>query len=207
MSKHGNNGHFPPGVRPQGLPPGGKVLDLTSGARDQIQEQLIQKLQPHLNELNQENAAEQSAISLVFSAAVRHGGVEYATERFEACEALAMRLAKQNLKRSHEKAFSLFIEQKVNPGHIPAHIVRAARRQGVTFETATEAFEAEVVQAMSGTAPNLVCAFCGARGRQVDGSDGGPAGVETDHRADCAGVAHFPKPESADVGTPATNEA
>lgn len=134
MKPKNPNGHYPPGV-----PPGGKVLELTDGARDLVQEQLFLKLQPHLNELNQENASEERCASLVFAAAIEHHGVEAVNgPLFDTCSELAVKLARRNLQRAHEKAFELFVEQKVNPGHIKPHIIRAAGRQGVSFETAAQ---------------------------------------------------------------------
>lgn len=126
MKNKNPNGHYPPGV-----PPGGKVLVLDS-VKESISKELVQKLQPHLNELNQENAAHQSAISLVFSAAIKcHGVFPPNGPIYNECIALADALAKQNLRTTHEKALELFREKGVNPAHIPAHIVRAAKRQGV----------------------------------------------------------------------------
>lgn len=126
MKNKSPNGHYPPGV-----PPGGKVLVLDS-VQESISKELVQKLQPHLNELNQENAAHQSAISLVFSAAIQRDGVEAVNgPLYGACVELADKLAKQNLRTTHEKARELFREKNVNPKHLPEHIVRAAKRQGV----------------------------------------------------------------------------
>lgn len=128
MKNKSPNGHYPPGV-----PPGGKLLVL-DGVKESIAKELIAKIQPHLNELNQENAAHQSAISLVFSAAIRLHGVEQVNgDLYGECIELADKLAKQNLRTTHEKAFELFVEQQVNPDHIPAHIIRAAGRQGVSM--------------------------------------------------------------------------
>ena len=46
-----------------------------------------------------------------------------------------------------------------------------------------------VIHGLTGRAPDFACAYCGAKGRPVDGSDGGPAGVHTDHEVTCIGLA------------------
>ena len=125
------NGHYPPGV-----PPGGRVLQFTDSAKEAMQKEMVNKLQPHLNELNQENAAEQSAIALVMSAAIRHHGIKELSNDpalLENCFDLSRQLAAYNLKRSHQKAHELFVEMKVKPRDLPPHIVRAAGRQGVVL--------------------------------------------------------------------------
>lgn len=129
MKPKNPNGHYPPGI-----PPGGRVLQLPDSAAEAVQRELVQKLQPHLNELNQENASEERATSLVFAAAIKHHGVEaVAGLLFEKTFDLAVKLSQRNLKRCHEKAFELFAEKRTKPAHIPPHIIRSAGRQGVVL--------------------------------------------------------------------------
>lgn len=159
MKNKSPNGHYPPGI-----PPGGKLLQLPESAAAALQQEMVQKLQPHLNELNQENAAHQSAISLVFAAAIRLHGVPAllspalvtkdvddgglgpivpGATLYDACLQLADKLAKQNLRSTHEKARELFVEKGIKPRDLPPHIVRAAGRQGVMLAE-PEALSADV---------------------------------------------------------------
>ena len=123
-----NDPRFPP------IPAGGRVLQIPESAAEAMRNEVIKKVQPHLNELNQENAAEQSAIALVFGAAIKAHGVALVNgDLFSECLALAKKLSDLNLNRSHTKAQELFLE--MNLTDIPLHIVRAAKRSGVTMPT------------------------------------------------------------------------
>lgn len=145
MKNKSPNGHYPPGV-----PPGGRLLHIEGSAAERLKAETINKVQPHLNELNQENAAYQSAIGLVFAAAVqKHGVVEVNGPLFLECVELADKLAKQNLRSTHEKARELFLEMKL--GDIPAHIVRAAGRQGVEMPTPEDFQRPQLASADVGT--------------------------------------------------------
>lgn len=120
-------------------PQGGRLIQIEGTAAEKLQQENIAKVQPHLNELNQENAATQAAISLVFSAAIKHHGVSAVLHpvMFNECMHLAEKLAAQNLRTSHEKAKEVFLE--FGFVDIPPHIVRAAKRAGVTMPVAGEA--------------------------------------------------------------------
>lgn len=119
--------------KPQ-IPPGGRLIKVEGSQAEQLAKETYHRVQPHLNELNQENAAHQSAISLVFSAAIRQHGVNAVNgELFAPCLELAKKLAEQNLRSTHEKARELFLELKL--GDVPAHIRRAAARSGVEMPT------------------------------------------------------------------------
>lgn len=141
MKNKSPNGHYPPGI-----PPGGRVIRPDS-AQEALQRSMVEKLQPHLNELNQENASEERCTSLVFQAAIeKHGVEEVNGPLFDACAELALRLSKRNLTRAHEKAFELFAEKKVLPADLPPAIVRAAGRQGVTLAEPVSADVGTLVQ-------------------------------------------------------------
>lgn len=119
-------------------PQGGRLIQIEGTAAERLQQENIAKVQPHLNELNQENAATQSAITLVFSAAIKHHGVPIVNGvLFDECMQLAQKLAAQNLRASHEKAKEVFLE--FGFVDIPAHIVRAAKRAGVVMPVPGEA--------------------------------------------------------------------
>lgn len=139
-SKNPKNGHFPPGVPPPKevvadmMAQGGQLIQMSKSAEEKMKAELVQRIQPHLNELNQENAAEQSAISLVFGSAIRHHGIDgFTDERFDACLALSLKLARANMSATHTKARELFIEKGVT--RVPEQIVRAAARAGIVMPT------------------------------------------------------------------------
>lgn len=128
MSKHNDKGNnFGP------VPPGGRVIQMTESTAENMRRQQYEKVQPHLNELNQENAIEQQAVQLVFAAQIRHGGVGEAIEHYDLCMQLAQRLAKQAMRTAREKARDLFIE--LNFTEVPVHIARASARAGVEMPT------------------------------------------------------------------------
>ena len=113
-------------------PQGGRLIKIEGTAAERLQAEMVARVQPHLNELNQENAASQAAITLVFSAAIKHHGVKEVNRNlFDECMQLADKLAQHNLRTSHEKAAELFVEMNVTD--IPPHIVRAAKRAGVVL--------------------------------------------------------------------------
>ena len=123
MSKNRRPDTMPP------LPQGGKVIQFTESGAEEMRRKQYEKVQPHLNELNQENAVEAQAINMVFSASIQNCGVSSTLGMFDTCMELAHKLAKENAVRARTKAAELFLE--LGFIEVPAHIVRASKRAGV----------------------------------------------------------------------------
>jgi hypothetical protein len=150
MSKNRNHDKLPP------IPPGGQIIQFTETGAEEMRRKQYEKVQPHLNELNQENMVEAQAINMVFSASIQNCGVSSTLGMFDTCMELAHRLAKENAFRARVKARDLFDELGFT--EVPAHIVRASKRAGVELTPSRILVDGEkpAAPAVSEDAPKIL---------------------------------------------------